>query len=50
MKIFILKTLYNILKILDGFVGLISLNLYDSHLNIKIMSYITNRKFKKRKK
>lgn len=50
MKTFILKTLYNITKILDGVIGLFTLNLYNSHLNIRIMLYIENRRFKSRKK
>ena len=50
MKTFILKTLYNITKILDGVIGLFTLNLYNSHLNIKIMLYIESRRFKNRKK
>ena len=50
MKTFILKTLYNITKILDGVIGLFTLNLYDSHLNIKVMLYIEGRRFKSRKK
>jgi len=50
MKTFILKTLYNITKILDGVIGLFTLNLYNSHLNIRIMLYIEGRRFKSRKK
>jgi hypothetical protein len=50
MKKFILKTLYNITKILDGIIGLFTLNLYNSQLNIKVMLYIKSRRFKSRKK